>query len=94
VEEPVPAEIVALGSLDMRELRASIVDEDGDLVLRMHDGDVSVDFEPGAGGSIEQAILGAERLGSTALAYAELLRRLAQQGQYQRRERHQHRQAR
>jgi hypothetical protein len=68
-------ELLALGSLDLRSLRAMAVDEDGDLVLAVDDGDLALTFAPGVGASREQAILGAERLGSVALAYAELLRR-------------------
>jgi hypothetical protein len=64
-------------SLDVRGLRPYVVERDGDLVLAVTDGDVEVEISPGAGGSHEQAMLGAERLATAAHEYADALRRRA-----------------
>jgi hypothetical protein len=60
--------------LDARGMKAYLTVEDGDLVLVVHDGQVGVTFEPGAGGSAEDAIRGAEHLAEMARHYAELLK--------------------
>ena len=62
-------------SIDLRAVRIRIEEVDGDAVLLVDDGEIEVEFGSGLGGTFEQAILGAERLASTALAYAEVLRR-------------------
>jgi len=62
-------------SIDLRAVRIRIEEIDGDAVLLVDDGEIEVEFGSGLGGTFEQAILGAERLASTALAYAEVLRR-------------------
>src|SRR5688572_23206616 len=62
VHEDEDEEISSLGSLDLRGLRAQIVETDGDLIMVVDDGDVQVEFDSGMSGSWEQAILGAQRL--------------------------------
>jgi hypothetical protein len=61
-------------TIDLRAVRIRMEECDGDLVLLVDDGEVEVEFGSGVGGTFEQAILGAERLGSTALAFAHALR--------------------
>jgi hypothetical protein len=61
-------------SIDLRAVRVRIEEIDGDAVLLVDDGEIEVEFGSGLGGTFEQAIFGAERLASTALAYAEALR--------------------
>lgn len=71
---PVAPVIYSLGSVDLRALRTTVErDEDGELVLTVDDGDVSVTF---AGGLSQDAltILGAERLASAGREYAEAAR--------------------
>lgn len=65
---------LSIGSIDLRGLRTRVTVEDGDLVLLADDGDMCMTFVPGAGGNRAQAILGAERLASTARELAEALR--------------------
>jgi hypothetical protein len=60
--------------MDLRGLRAFITLEDDDLVMVVHDGDQSLTFETGAGGSFEDAIRGAEQLADQALQFANLLK--------------------
>jgi hypothetical protein len=61
-------------TVDLRAVRIRMQECEGDLVLLVDDGDVEVEFGSGVGGTFEQAIFGAERLASTALAYAQALR--------------------
>jgi hypothetical protein len=61
-------------TIDLRAVRIRIEECDGDIVLLVDDGEIEVEFGSGLGGAFEQAILGAERLASTALAYAQALR--------------------
>jgi hypothetical protein len=61
-------------TIDLRAVRIRMQECEGDLVLLVDDGDVEVEFGSGVGGTFEQAIFGAERLASTALAYAQALR--------------------
>lgn len=70
-EEPLSA-IVAL---DLRFLNPVIAEDEGDLILLVDDGDVQIEFNSGMSGTFEQAILGAQKLASTALEYAAILRR-------------------
>ena len=60
--------------LDTRGLKAFITVEDGDLVLRVHDGSQCVTFEQGAGDSAADAIRGAEHLADMAIQFASLLK--------------------
>lgn len=94
---------IDLGDIDLRTLRTAVIDEDGDLILTVGDGDARVSFTAGFGNHA-RAILGAERLASAAREYAETLRAevmsaiadtgLAQQGKGQRGERDEHSDAR
>ena len=61
-------------TIDLRALRVRLEDAEGDLIMLVDDGDVQVEFGSGLAGTWEQAILGAQRLASTALAFAEALR--------------------
>jgi len=61
-------------TIDLRAVRIRIEECEGDLVLLVDDGEIEVEFGSGIGGTYEQAIFGAERLASTALAYAHALR--------------------
>ena len=70
-EDDDPGPIV---TIDLRAVRIRMEESDGDLVLLVDDGDIEVEFGSGVGGTFEQAILGAERLASTALAYSQALR--------------------
>lgn len=68
--------IYSLGNLDVRTLRTNVDrDEDGEPILVVDDGDVSVTFESGLS-QAALAILGAERLASAAREYAEAIRYL------------------
>lgn len=88
------ADPIDLGDIDLRALRTAITDDDGDLILTVGDDDARVSFTAGFG-NYARAILGAERLASSAREYAETLRAevLAQQGQHQRGDRDEDRQA-
>jgi hypothetical protein len=66
-------------TLDLRGTRARLVTTDGDLVMLVDDGDVQVEFDSGADGTWEQAVQGAQRVASTALAFAEAIRAQRQQ---------------
>ncbi len=72
---PVPAVEISdtALSLDLRGLKAFITAEDGDLLMVVHDGNQSITFECGAGGSFEDAIRGAEQLADMAMQFAGLL---------------------
>jgi hypothetical protein len=61
-------------TLDLRTLRIHLEELDGDLTMLVDDGEVEIEFSSGTGGSWEEAIVGAKRLASTALAFAEALR--------------------
>jgi hypothetical protein len=61
-------------NIDLRAVRIRMEECDGDLVLLVDDGEIEVEFCSGVGGTFEQAILGAERLAGTALAFAQALR--------------------
>jgi hypothetical protein len=63
-----------MADLDLRGLRASIEQDDGDLIVVVHDGDVCVRLATGMGGTRDQAILGAEQLATVMEQFAELLR--------------------
>ncbi|WP_432834467.1 hypothetical protein [Dactylosporangium sp. CA-092794] len=71
MEEPL-SPIVAL---DLRFLNAEITEDEGDLIMLVDDGDVQIEFTSGMSGSRERAILGAQRLASTALEFAASMRR-------------------
>lgn len=71
-EEPL-SPIVAL---DLRFINAVITEDEGDLIMLVDDGDVQIEFTSGMCGTWEQAIVGAQRVASTALEYAASIRRL------------------
>lgn len=60
--------------LDLRAVRAFVSREDGDLLIMVHDDDVAITLESGAGGEAILAINGAERLAEACTQYAELMR--------------------
>lgn len=64
-------------TIDLRALKAQIANEDGDPVLVVSDGGQAVHFELGAGGTAEQAVLGAQRLGDVAFQLAAMAERIA-----------------
>ncbi|MEV6923623.1 hypothetical protein AB0M46_03770 [Dactylosporangium sp. NPDC051485] len=70
-EEP----LSPIAGIDLRYLNAKITEDEGDLILLIDDGEVQVEFTSGMGGSWQQAIVGAQRMASTALEYAASLRR-------------------
>ncbi|MGI5246937.1 hypothetical protein [Dactylosporangium sp. CA-139066] len=72
IEEEPLSPIVAI---DLRFLNAVITEDEGDPILLVDDGDVQIEFTSGMCGTREQAIIGAQRLASTALEYAATVRR-------------------
>jgi len=62
-------------TLDLRAVRAFITEDEGDLIMLVDDGDVQIEFSSGLCGSWDQAIVGAQRVASTALEFAAALRR-------------------
>jgi hypothetical protein len=68
-------ELSPIVTLDLRAIRTRLEETDGDLIMLVDDGDVQIEFGSGLCGTWEQAILGAQRVASTALAFAEALRR-------------------
>jgi hypothetical protein len=62
-------------TLDLRFLNAVITEDEGDTILLVDDGDVQIELSPGMDGRNEQAIVGAQRLASTALEFAAIMRR-------------------
>jgi hypothetical protein len=69
-EEP----LTPIVTLDLRYINAVITEDEGDLIMLVDDGDVQIEFTPGMCGSWEQAIVGAQRVASTALEYAATVR--------------------
>jgi hypothetical protein len=67
-------ELSPIVTLDLRTIRIRLEELDGDLTMLVDDGDVEVEFSSGTGGTWEEAIVGAQRLASTTLAFAEALR--------------------
>jgi len=67
-------ELAPIVTLDLRAIRTRLEEADGDLIMLVDDGDVQVEFGSGLCGTWEQAILGAQRVASTAMAFAEALR--------------------
>src|SRR5690349_18167339 len=74
LEPALDEEMSPIANLDLRAIRTQLADADGDLVLLIDDGEVQVEFDSGVNGSWEQAIQGAQRVASAALAYAAALR--------------------
>jgi hypothetical protein len=77
VEAGVPnerEELFPVVTLDLRAINAVITEDEGDLIMLVDDGDVQIEFGSGLDGSYEQAILGAQRVASTALEFAAALR--------------------
>jgi len=79
---PEPAEgtlAEALGQTDneedLRGIRVSLEEQDGDLIMLVDDGDVQIEFSSGLNGTWDQAIAGAEKVAATAAAFAGELRR-------------------
>jgi hypothetical protein len=70
-EEPLTPAV----TIDLRFLNAVIADDEGDPILLVDDGDVQIEFTSGMCGTWEQAVIGAQRLASTALEYAAVARR-------------------
>ncbi|GAA2377778.1 hypothetical protein [Dactylosporangium salmoneum] len=70
-EEP----LSPIAGIDLRYLNAKITEDEGDLILLIDDGEVQVEFTSGMGGNWQQAIVGAQKMASTALEYAASLRR-------------------
>ncbi|GAA4246909.1 hypothetical protein [Dactylosporangium darangshiense] len=70
-EEP----LTPIAGIDLRFLNAVITEDEGEPILLVDDGDVQIEFTSGMNGSWEQAIVGAQRLASTALEYAAIVRR-------------------
>lgn len=62
-------------TLDLRAINAYITEDEGDLIMLVDDGDVQIEFGSGLCGSWDQAIIGAQRVASTALEYAAAMRR-------------------
>ncbi|MET7395652.1 hypothetical protein ABZS66_19390 [Dactylosporangium sp. NPDC005572] len=69
-------ELIPIATLDLRAINAVITEDEGDMIMLVDDGDVQVEFGSGLNGSWEQAILGAQRVASTALEFAAVLRDL------------------
>ena len=63
-----------IAALDLRYITAVITEDEGDTILLVDDGETRIEFSPGAGGSWEQAVVGAQRIASTALEYAARIR--------------------
>jgi hypothetical protein len=60
-------------TLDLCAIRAFVIEDDGDLVLVVNDGEVAVRFEAGAGdgsGWEAQSSLGADRIATAATSFA------------------------
>ena len=70
-EEP----LSPIAAIDLRFLNAVITEDEGDPILLVDDGDVQIEFTSGMCGSWEQAVIGAQRLASTALEFAAVVRR-------------------
>ena len=62
-------------TLDLRGIRVSLEEQDGDLIMLVDDGDVQIEFSSGLNGTWDQAIAGAEKVAATAAAFAGELRR-------------------
>jgi hypothetical protein len=68
-------ELSPVVTLDLRAINAYITEDEGDLIMLVDDGDVQIEFGSGLCGSWDQAIVGAQRVASTALEFAAALRR-------------------
>ncbi|UWZ37244.1 hypothetical protein Drose_02810 [Dactylosporangium roseum] len=68
------AELSPVVTLDLRAINAIVTEDEDDLIMLVDDGDVQVEFGSGLCGSWEEAIIGAQRIASTALAFAAALR--------------------
>lgn len=66
--------------LDMRLLRASVMQDEGELVLILTDGYATVAIEPGLSHQ-DDCINRAEKLAAAALSYAELMRARLEEAQ-------------
>jgi len=71
-----PEELSPLVTLDLRAINAFITEDEGDLIMLVDDGEVQIEFGSGLCGSWEEAIVGAQRVASTALQFAVALRRI------------------
>jgi hypothetical protein len=60
-------DVVGLGSLDLRGVKAQVEYIDGEPSMIVSDGDVEIELWSGIGGTWEQAIVGAEQVASVAL---------------------------
>ncbi|GGM34075.1 hypothetical protein ACFFX1_32940 [Dactylosporangium sucinum] len=69
-------ELTPIVTLDLRAINAVITEDEGDMIMLVDDGDVQIEFGSGLNGTWEQAILGAQRVASTALEFAAVLRNL------------------
>ncbi|MER7002172.1 hypothetical protein ABT297_03875 [Dactylosporangium sp. NPDC000555] len=69
-EEP----LTPIVALDLRHITTVIAEDEGDLIMLVDDGEVMIEFTSGMCGSWEQAIIGAQRVASTALEYAASIR--------------------
>jgi hypothetical protein len=74
-------ELTTLLALDLPALRSRIEHEDGGPVLVVDDGDAQIGFSPDLPVRRGAAILGAQRLAATALAYATELHHAATRDQ-------------
>lgn len=68
-------ELLPLATLDLNTLRATIIEDEGDLILVVDDGEVQIEFSAGLCGKPELAVLGAQQLASTAWKFADRMRR-------------------
>ena len=63
-----------IAALDLRYVTAFITEDEGDTIMLVDDGETRIELSPGAGGSRDQAIVGAQRIASTALEFAARIR--------------------
>jgi len=71
-----PEELSPLVTLDLRAINAFITEDEGDLIMLVDDGEVQIEFGSGLCGSWDEAIVGAQRVASTAMQFAAALRRI------------------
>ena len=69
-------ELSPILTLDLRAINAYITEDEGDLIMLVDDGEVQIEFGSGLCGTWDQAIIGAQRVASTALEFAAALRRI------------------
>ena len=63
-------------TLDLRSLRTTLEEQDGDLILLVDDGDIQIEFSSGLNGTWQQAIEGTERLMEALTEFTATLRRM------------------